>query len=343
MVFKYNGINKMPDGITDLTPGTMNNWLKLQPDGYVRNGLVNWLALSRLSKLASHSGSTTFDALEYDRINHQDDALLGKNIAENIPPILEEPGHFVVATGSDSANTTFFINDPYYLRTSLVDPAYNKNYLSMGTYTPSSTDLSYLMFAFDPSVSITLEDNNGNPLGEAYLQNPINDPLGTSLNSIGSLKIIYFKKPDSGNYKLLISSSNNNTYLVDGYLYDINGNVKQKSFTGVVGNNNSDTYLVNFDKGNSNNSSAGQEVTFMSLKNDIKTFYSLGKIKKVALKNLLLLQLNLAEKLSMKSKIAARALLVVIRSEIQKEKGKKIATDAANILIDELNILISQF
>lgn len=342
MVFQYNGINKMPDD-TDLTPGTMNTWLKSQPDGYVRNGLVNWLALSRLSRLSKPNNSYSFDALEYDRVNHQDDALLGKSIAENIPPILEEPGHFIVATGTDSANTTFFINDPYYLRTSLVDPAYNKNYLSMGTYTPSSTDLSYLMFVVDPDVSINLLNNSGENIGETYLQSPIQDPLGISNNNIGLLKMLYFKKPSSGNYSVLLSSNVSEGYTLQSYEYDINGNVKQNAFTGVVGNNNSDTYLINFDKDNSNNSSAYQEVTFMSLKNDIKTFYSLGKIKKAAFKNLLLLQVDLAEKLSTKSKKATKALLVVVKSQIQKEKGKKITTDAADILIDELNVLISKY
>jgi hypothetical protein len=343
MVFQYNGINKMPDN-TNLNPGTMNSWLKLQPDGYVRNGLVNWLALSRLSRLASHSASVTFDALEYDRINHQDDALLGKHIAENVPPILEESGHFVVATGTDSANTTFFINDPYYSRTSLVDPGYNKNYLSMGTYTPSLTDLSYLMFVVDPSVSITLKDNNGVSVGEAYLQNPIMDPTGQTSSNGGALKVLYFHKPDSGNYSVVLSSNISVAYSLQSYEYDKNGNVKKGSFTGVVGSNNSDTYLINFDKENSNNSSANQEVTFKSLKNDIKTFYSLGKIKKLVFKNLLLLQVDLSEKLSTKSKRATKALLMmVIKSEIQREKGKSITTDAANILIDELNILISQF
>ena len=47
MVFQYHGLTKLPDNTT-LDPGTVNAWLKTQLDGYVGNGYVNWLALSRL-------------------------------------------------------------------------------------------------------------------------------------------------------------------------------------------------------------------------------------------------------------------------------------------------------
>src|ERR1700722_603606 len=52
MIFRYYGINELPDG-TPLDPGTLNKWLENQPDGYVETGWVNWIALSRLSKLAT--------------------------------------------------------------------------------------------------------------------------------------------------------------------------------------------------------------------------------------------------------------------------------------------------
>lgn len=40
MVLQYYNYTKLPDG-TALDPGTLNTWLKNQPDGYVGNGLVN--------------------------------------------------------------------------------------------------------------------------------------------------------------------------------------------------------------------------------------------------------------------------------------------------------------
>jgi hypothetical protein len=67
MVFKYNGVKKLPNG-KELNPDTLNNWLITQKDGYIGNGMVNWLALSRLSKQAiSINNITEFDALEYNR------------------------------------------------------------------------------------------------------------------------------------------------------------------------------------------------------------------------------------------------------------------------------------
>lgn len=334
MVFKYNGINKMPDN-TDLTPGTMNSWLKSQPDGYVRNGLVNWLALSRLSKLAKPNNSYSFDALEYNRINHKDDALLGKSIAENTPPILEEPGHFVVATGTDSANTTFFINDPYYSIASLIDPRYNKNYLSMGTYTPSNTDLSYFMFVVDPSVSITLKDANGVSLGGAYLQNPIQDPLGIANNNIGLLKILYFKKPESGNYKFLISSTNGSRYSVDGYLYDINGNVKKVSFGGTTQGNYSNTFSFSFNKYDSSIS----KPTFSAIKEDLNYFYSHSLIKNLGLYKGSLGKINALEQILLTNKKAFLSAISGLENPINNEKGKGIDLSAANTLLNDISII----
>ena len=96
MVFKYHGINELPDG-TFLNPGTLNNWLKSQPDGYIRNGLVNWLALSRLSRLAkSINGISSFNALEYSRINGYSPTQLTTDISNGMPGILEEPGHLLL-------------------------------------------------------------------------------------------------------------------------------------------------------------------------------------------------------------------------------------------------------
>ncbi len=43
MILNYHGFNT--------NPKNLNEWLKSQPDGYLTNGLLNWLAISRFSNL----------------------------------------------------------------------------------------------------------------------------------------------------------------------------------------------------------------------------------------------------------------------------------------------------
>lgn len=341
MVFKYNGINKMPNGL-DLTPDTLNSWMKLQSDGYVREGWVNWLALARLSKIAKPQNSYTFDGLEYSRINHEDKNQLATNINNKLPGILEETGHVVVATGSDSAHNTFTINDPYYARDDLT--SYGNTFLSMGTYTPSNTDLSYLMFVVDPTVNISLTDTFGNPLGEVYLQNTILDPLGLSLNKSNAIKILYFQKPSSGNYKIHVSSNSTQQYTLDEYLYDINANVKQGTFTGIVGNGNSDDFDIVFDKNDLSKSSVKAKVTFESLKQDIKTFYQNGafknkKIYEELMEKIKELQKNHEKREEREDHKEKLEKINEITKYIQKKLDKGITKFAADILLQELAIL----
>ena len=99
MVFNYHGLKKLPSGIA-LTPSTLNDWLKTQKDGYVGNGLVNWLALTRLSKQSvSVNNIFSFDALEFSKLIPGSISGIKIDLSNNITDILEEPGHFIVAKG----------------------------------------------------------------------------------------------------------------------------------------------------------------------------------------------------------------------------------------------------
>ncbi|HEX8966146.1 MAG TPA: C39 family peptidase, partial [Patescibacteria group bacterium] len=152
MALQYNGITKMPDN-TPLDPASLNAWLKSQPDGYIGNGLVNWLAiprLTRLAKLSFNNPDFTSDALEYKRIQGNSNESIAADLKNGLPDILEEPGHFIIAKGTQGS--TFTINDPYYDRSLLTD-TYNNSFLHAGKFVPSHTDLSYLMFTGSQSLS----------------------------------------------------------------------------------------------------------------------------------------------------------------------------------------------
>src|SRR6185437_6762886 len=159
-----------------LNPGSLNTWLNNQPDGYVGTGWVNWLALSRLSKLtATINNITSFDALEYHRTPGTNITQLTSDLNNNIPDILEEPGHFIVGKGING--NTFDINDPYYNLDNLDNTKYHNSFLSLGRYVPALTDLSYIMLTSDPDVTLTVKDSHGNIVGSSFIQSSIIDPV----------------------------------------------------------------------------------------------------------------------------------------------------------------------
>ena len=285
MVFKYHGINELPDG-TFLNPGTLNNWLKSQPDGYIRNGLVNWLALSRLSRLAkSINGISSFNALEYSRINGYSPTQLTTDISNGMPGILEDPGHFIVGKGINGS--TFNINDPYYSRSTLND--YGNTFLSIGRFVPSSTDLSYIMIAVNPDIQIALQDALGNTIGEQFIQQPLIDDHNGSGTSGSPLKIFYLKKPTNGQYQIELTSPSTQNYDLKIYLYDKDGNVNIFNQSILIGQNSSESFSINFDPEYSDNSSAQKIVTFQVLIDDIKEARSLNLINKNAANSLLMI------------------------------------------------------
>lgn len=236
MVLRYHGLIDMPDG-TELNPETVNAWLLKQPDGYIREGWVNWLALSRLSKLAAHINRITkFDALEYKReagdmaAETLKEDLQGYNDTTGIhfPDVLEEPGHFIVAKGFN--NDTFDINDPYYSRNTL-NEGYANTFLSVGRFVPSHTDLSYVMLVSDPGVDLTVLDGSGNKVGDQFMQQPLVNPTDPNQHN-SALKMFYIAQPKDGNFKILSDSGDNRSYKITGYLYQADGEVTKETFTG---------------------------------------------------------------------------------------------------------------
>lgn len=219
MVFQYHGVKKLPNG-SNLDPGTLNNWLKTQKDGYIRNGLVNWLALSRLSKLVKTINNLPFDALEYSRKNTSDHSILDADLNTGLPDILQEPGHFIVAKGING--TTYDINDPYYNRNLLTDH-YNNNFSSIGTYKPSNTDLSYIMLVVNKGIDITVSGGNSSE-GQVFQGEYINNAQNNN-NNTEQLNVYYLPKPESGRYNIKLSSNSSKVFRLDEYLYDKDGNV----------------------------------------------------------------------------------------------------------------------
>lgn len=334
MVLKFHGINKLPDE-TVLDPGTLNAWLKNQKDGYVGDGLTNWLAISRLSKLAKEVNNITqFDALEFSRINEADKAQLTKDLEKSQPGILEEPGHFIVAKGANG--DTFDINDPYYNRNTLND-SYSNTFLSLNRFIPSNTNLSYIMIVTTPDIQITLKNSLGNEIGDQFIQEPlINDATGQTGGS--ARRIFYVQKPPSGNYQLIISAPTTQEYKINIYFYDQNGNVNVSEQTGITGLN-LDQEILNFDQTNSNNSRAQKVATFQSTIDDIRELQILKLIKDKTLVETIINYIRLTEKITAINKRAALAQLNHLEKIIKMSKEKLMEEEAFQIILYDITYL----
>lgn len=332
MVFNYHGLTKMADN-SDLDPGTLNSWLKSQPDGYVRNGLTNWLALSRLSRQISEGNEVDFDAFEFTKIFSTDHQLVKNNIDNGNPDILREPGHFVVAKGY--SDDSILINDPYYDRDDLI--SYSNAFENISSFTPSSTDLSYIMLVVDANVDVKVFDENNLEVETVVvIDDPITDPSGSSETSAQPLKTVYIKKPDSGKYRIEISGTGN--YLLDVYLYDEEGDVKQLTFdgNGQLGTNN---YNVTFGKENSSNSSVIEEVTYDSLIKDIKFLYQNHEIKKLSAYLNILTRTKLAMRFQWNNNLENRFLDNLVSTIVKLENRGKATAFAKEYLLKKIEIL----
>jgi len=330
MILQYYGIYTIPGtNFTPLNPGTLNNWLKSQPDGYVGTGWVNWLAISRLSKLATNEHIvSSFDALEYQRIGGANTLQLTSDINNNIPDILEEPGHFIVGKGI--SGSTFDINDPYYNRTTL-NNGYGNSFLSLGRYIPSHTDLSYIMLTANTGVSLTIQDHLGNTVGSSFIQSPLTDPLNPSKTNT-PIKIYYHPKPESGTYTITASGTTS-PFSFTLYLYDTQGNPKIQTLSGF----GTAIYQINLNKTNSSNSTITKQVTFASVIQDIKNAQNLHLINS-GLAIALLSILTQAQQQSIKHPEIAKTILA---------GGIKLLNDSNNhqVLIspETYTILLTDF
>lgn len=283
MVLKYHGFSMA-------NPDLINNWLINQPDGYIRNGLVNWLALSRFSKIYA---TDSLPILEYRRAETNKEMLIDELMSSR-PAILEEPGHFVVA--KSQLPTTFGINDPYYEdRTTL--SSYGDSFLSIGSYLPSNTDLSYVLLVTGVETDIRLFSASGEEIvGKSFVQNPLQADSGVLAYNAPALKMVLFPKPKQEDYKIVLQG--NNEYQLDSYIYDKEGNVTTNTYFGNLYKNQPDQYIISIPRGR-----ITKEVSLTSIMNDMDTAYENGLFKNLGLYNAIKqLLFNASRLLSSKNK-----------------------------------------
>lgn len=311
----------------DVDPGSLNDWLKAQPDGYIRNGLVNWLAISRYTKINPNSDG---ESLEYQRIGF-DTGVLDQVLSEHKLGILAVPGHFVVA--KEKSGNTYLINDPAYVSRNDLN-SYGNTFTSLGVYNPSHTDLSYLMLVVDADINLTLKDSYGNILlADTFIDDPIADDIDGSHVSGEQLKTLLFQQPSTGEYTLELNGTSSD-YHLDGYFYDVNGVVDLIKKLGLVGNGMGDKYQLTIGE----EPTVSQDTNIDKLIGDLNLAYSLKKIKNRAIYKSLLQQLVVAKR----NNSVFNHMLGTIRWQISLFKGIYIEKNTAQVLIEEINLILGK-
>lgn len=245
MILQYHGISFLPDG-TSVTPATLNAWLRQQPDGYLGQGIVNWAAAMRLTRLISEQFQTP--KLEYKVVK---DTTLTTAIAEitnHKPVILQLDGHFLVADGVTRDQEDVFIKDPAYGYDRFSQ--HQAELLSTRTFQPSHTDLSYFVIAHSANMNVTLTDEQGHtPSALQSLTETLTDPVDGSQQRT-TLEEKIMAQPSAGTYLLTISQSQLGPFNFQFFVYDAAGTVTTLSQEGWLGPQ-AQTYRLTYDRSGS--------------------------------------------------------------------------------------------
>lgn len=212
---------KTPAGET-VTPPILNTWLKAQPDGYVGPGLLNWLAISRMVHQSRVAGHSTTD-LEYTRTTYTP-ATIKTTLDQNQPVILREAGHFVLAHGY--SDTAWYLADP--ARESRNEASQSAAWISQHTYTPSNTDLSYLLFTAPTGVQVSLKDAQDASLPLERSDETVTDDVDGSGTTGATMYLL--PKPSSGAYLVTVQNTLLTPIDISGYWYDTEGNVGHTTY-----------------------------------------------------------------------------------------------------------------
>lgn len=232
MMLRAHGFDHLPNGQV-LDPASLNLWLTNQPDGYVGQGLVNWLAATRLSRELSQKHG--LPALEYSRVEGTSLDTARQEIHQGRPVILHILGHFMVA--DRVLDDDLLIKDPLYEYEQF--SKHQTPLLSTRLFHPTFTNLSYLLTVSSPGLEIEVLDSESRQVPikffhELILEGATDQELLGSSSSPAS-QVGELKQPSTGLYNLNISQPELANYQLEIYAYDKDGRVKAFKHHGRVG------------------------------------------------------------------------------------------------------------
>lgn len=245
MVLLFHGVTQSPDG-RPTNPETLNDYFKQNTTcgprgctslGYAYGGSVNWLAASQYSQ----------GKVRWNGDGAHNAATIRADIDNNSPVILQEPGHFIVATGY--TDSTFTINDPGFSRMQLDDAAYGNNSLGLRRFVDPQSDSSVLAIAvlapaqvlitdsnsrrtgFDPSASTVIQEI---PNSAYFFDEALADDTGQKAPPAAGAGVHWaiVTTPQSGAYLVQVIAPSGVEYSFAAYAYDRDARLTLNPFEG---------------------------------------------------------------------------------------------------------------
>lgn len=264
MVMEYHGIDHFPDGST-IDPSTLNDWLQTQADGYIGNGLVNWHAITRLTQEISQAHTTP--KLEYTRHTGDDQVTAIATIQNQQPPILEIPGHFLVADGVDNSGD-ITIADPAY--TYQTFSQHSQALQSTRLLTPSHTDLSYFLITHPANTEITIKDIDGTIIPHQTTIEKIDGFESAQENT--EIYTTTVAKPNSGKYLITYNQTGFSETPITLYTYSERADVTIATLLEAL-NQGHGVWQIDFDK-----TQPEASITEIDLEHTLLTAFQAGDI-----------------------------------------------------------------
>jgi len=275
MMMKYYSLDKMPDGAAT-TPATLNEWLKSQHDGFF-SGAVNWIAFTRLVRILHELLGTT--KLEYARINGPNMSAVKSEITADRPVVLQLPGHFLVADGVLPDNS-ILIKDPIYPFSKLSQ--HKEPVLSVRTFTPSHTDLSYILLVHQPNLLVKVKDTQGNILPTLQsFYDEVDDSEDSSGEKTPPLVEDQIAKPAEGKYIVEVSQDTLDAYSLQIVTYDKAANPTFFTETGEAGPQ-SQHMTLDYHYDQTSSVTNQNSMNFTQFRKDLQTAKTVGQILRMS-------------------------------------------------------------
>lgn len=317
----------------DVYPHTLNDWLK-EHKGYLRNGSLIWTAISRFS--LEHM---TADAPKLELTIHSPtNTFLADSLKNSLPIILRlpDPLHFIVARGQTAGD--FLVNDP----NSEVNDVLSKSVNIHGSpnqaykFTPANSDLSYMVFAVNPNITMEVFDEDGNKIeGLVTTESAPRDAENNQPLNAEDLKVFWYPQPPYGNYILQLSGSG--SYQLDSYLYNTEGEVTDNSFNGTMQEGDLNTFNIVVEQ----SPTIAPAVSFDSILEDLEAAYNQELISNQGIYKSLRAQVVSAKRLNDQGKVnLAKLVLRVVALRIRIATPKFVETDISTDLQTKIATLI---
>ncbi|MCR4284181.1 MAG: C39 family peptidase [Parcubacteria group bacterium] len=366
MLLNYYGANTTPDTLEPTNPHSLNRWLN-RTDGYVTSteqlGNIIWGAMDNFSDKESFVKDwETFDCtignleeckniLNYDLDNERPVIIYTFNIDANI-------NHFVVATGK--ADDSWYINDPFWLNentpTRLSDNVYRDKILGLRRYKPEpATDLSFLNITLASPAELLIIDSQGRKTGfDPITQITYNDIPNTiyyherldndETGQIGvEIKNLYISMPENAIYNLQVVGTATGPYGLSFNSRDIDGDSSVSVESGLTQEHFISEYLINYNSQPDSPVKIERTVTIQDIIVKVEIAGKLNLIDNDGIEDSLIQSLNQAEKkLSQGKTETTTNILQSVINELNAQSGKHIDSGTANILIEDIQFIISQ-